>query len=336
MVVGHLLHRGGRVDLARGIDVALIGVFRRDADAADQFDIEPPFLDQIALAVADPIVEPGRERHHDRLQPHRVDAEPTRDAREDRAVGIDHLVDRAGLHAAAAGRAARIGETITRAALDIRLPDLVAVEHHLVAERDGVARAFARAFQAAAAEGLQAEIDRLVGFERKVGGQHHRFETRPDERIEHQFADARQFAQARPQDQRDMQHVAIGIGLGARRETEFAQHLGHDAGDHRAAQIAAHRLRAGNPVVAAGAFHGVEALVDQHDDGVAVIGFEFAAVFLVREPGIARHFANAGEVGAKRIGQGLDRARIGCAITVAHQVGDRLRPRHSETVPASG
>ena len=41
---------------------------------------------------------------------------------------------------------------------------------------------------------------------------------------------------------------------------------------YRAAQIAAHRLRAGDPVVAAGAFHRVVALVDQHHHRIAVIG----------------------------------------------------------------
>ena len=58
------------------------------------------------------------------------------------------------------------------------------------------------------AEILQAEIDRLVRFQREIGGQHHRLEARADEGIEHQFADARQLAQARPQDERDVQHVA--------------------------------------------------------------------------------------------------------------------------------
>ena len=121
-----------------------------------------------------------------------------------------------------------------------------------------------------------------------------------------------------------MQHVAVGIGLRARREAELAQQFGHDAGHHRAAQIAAHRLRAGDPVVAARALHGVEALVDQHHHRGAVIGLDLLAVFLVREPGVARDLADAGQVGAECVGQRLDGVGVGLRFAIARAVGRRL------------
>ena len=98
-----------------------------------------------------------------------------------------------------------------------------------------------------------------------------------------------------------MQDVAVGIGLGAGRESELTEKVRHHAGDLRAALIPAHGLGAGNPVVAARPFHRVEALVDQHHDGILVIHLDFGAVVLVGIPGIARDFADPGQVGAQEI-----------------------------------
>ena len=147
--------------------------------------------------------------------------------------------------------------------------------------RDRIARAFAVAFVAGTAEFLQAEIDWLVDLERHVGGQNHRLEPWPDKRIEHQFANTAHLAQTRPQGERDMQHIARRVGLRPRRKAVTAQHLTHDPGYFRAAQIAAHGLHAGHPVITAGTFHSLVALIDQHHDGVFVIHLDRRAVFLV-------------------------------------------------------
>ncbi len=139
--------------------------WRVDRDAADDLVVEPPFF-RTGCACRCRSSRRTRWRSAPSAASATCALTPNQLAMRvsKRAVGVDHLVDRAGLHAAPAGRAARIGEAIARAALDVRLPHLVAVEHHLVAERNGVAGAFARAFQAVAAESLQAEIDRPVGL----------------------------------------------------------------------------------------------------------------------------------------------------------------------------
>ena len=116
-----------------------------------------------------------------------------------------------------------------------------------------------------------------------------------------------------------MQHVAVGVGLRAGREAFAAQNLGHHARDLGAAQVGAHRLGARDPVVAAGAFHGLEALVDQDHDSVTMIGLDERAADLVREPGIAGYFADPGDVGAEVVGERLDGAGIG------HSVGETGR-----------
>ena len=99
---------------------------------------------------------------HQGLQEHGVDAEPARAPGEQWAVGVDHLVQGARLHAPPAGRTLGVRQPVARAAFHVRLPDLVAVEHHLVAPRDRVAGALAGALPAVVAEILEAEIDRLV------------------------------------------------------------------------------------------------------------------------------------------------------------------------------
>src|SRR5665647_587298 len=123
-----------------------------------------------------------------------------------------------------------------------------------------------------AAEILQAEIDRLVDLHGEIRCHHHRLESWPDEGIEHQFADATEFSKSGPKDERELKHVAVCISLRAGEKTVSAQKFGHEAGDLCAAQVAAHRLSPGNPVIPTCAFHGVVALVDQHNNGIAVIG----------------------------------------------------------------
>ena len=84
-------------------------------------------------------------------------------------------------------------------------------------------------------------------------------------------------------------------------------------------------MGAGNPVVAAGSLHRVEALVDQHHHGVFVIGLDLFAVRLVRIPGVARHLADAGDVGAEEIGERFQRPGICLGVLEAAGVdlGDR-------------
>ena len=138
-----------------------------------------------------------------------------------------------------------------------------------------------------------------------------------------------------------MQHIAVGIGLRAGGKAFGAQKLAHDSGNFGAAQVAAHGLRPGDPVVAAGALHCVVALINQHHDRVAMRGLDRRAFFLVREPGIARDFADAGEIGAERIGQRFDRLGIGrrigrkrlillrhLAVLKRHHAAEDLQKRH--------
>src|SRR5882757_11580246 len=100
-------------------------------------------------------------------------------------------VPRAHLHAAAARRALRLGYTVFCAFLNISLPDLVPIEHHLRAEGDGVARALASAFETLRAEVLQPEVDWLVDFHRQVRREYHGFRTRADEGIQQRVSDPR-------------------------------------------------------------------------------------------------------------------------------------------------
>src|SRR5665811_574127 len=119
--------------------------FGRDRDTADEFVVEPPFLDWIAHAVTEAVVQPRRDRHQYRLDPLDVDPEPVCRTRQQSAVGVYDLVDRAGLHAATAGRAFRGGHAVARAPLHVRLQYFVAVEHHLVAQWTRAASTIARA-----------------------------------------------------------------------------------------------------------------------------------------------------------------------------------------------
>ena len=68
-----------------------------------------------------------------------------------------------------------------------------------------------------------------------------------------------------------------------------------------------------------------------------MIGRDLAAVLLVREPGIARDLADAGQVGAERVGQRLD-ARRALAVGVAVVARGRRRApaRRPGTAPARG
>ena len=289
------------IDMATQPEIAPIGRPGRDRHAVDEFVVKPPFLGGIALAVTQFVVQPGGDGNHQRLERHRIDTEPARQPRQQRPIQVHHLVQRAGLHAAPARRALGIGQAIPRTALRVDLPHFVGVEHHLVPPRNGIAGAFPGAFPAIAAEILQLEIDGLVDLHGKIGGKCNGLEPRSHERVEHQFTDAAEFAESCPEDQGDMQDIAVGIGLRAGREPDTAQQLGHHAGDLRAAEIAAHGLGARNPVVAAGALHRVESLVDEHDHGVAMVPIDRAPVFLVRVPGILRHFADPGEVGAEKV-----------------------------------
>ena len=108
-----------------------------------------------------------------------------------------------------------VRDAITCALFHVRLPHLVTVEHDLVAERDRSDRAFTRAFRTLRAKILQPEVDRLIDGKRHVRGNDAGLETRADKRIQHQFADAAEFAESGPQDQRDVQYVLVHDAMAA-------------------------------------------------------------------------------------------------------------------------
>ncbi len=111
-----------------------------------------------------------------------------------------------------------------------------------------------------------------------------------------------------------MQNVAVRIGLGTRGHPFGAQELGHHPGDFRTANVAPHGLRAGYPVVAAGALHGVEALVDEHYHGKAVVGLDGCSIYLMGVPGIGRDLADADEIRTQVVAERLQRPGVGARV----------------------
>ena len=299
---------------ARQVDVALIDAGHRvDRDTAHHFEIEPPALERIARAVAIEIVLVG-----DRFgKLGMLDRQPHEFFRFDRVLAIP----RTHFHAAPAGRTLHVGDAILGAFLDVSLPDLVAVEHHLGAEGNGVAGALARALAAAFAKILQPEIDRQVDRHRQVGGEHHRFRARPDKWVEDGVTDAADLAQARHQDRRVVNQLRVRVGVRAGGVAHAPAMRGHQAGDFRATHVGAHRLRGGDPVIARSAFHGLVALVEQHNHRIVVVCSDrlaFDLVVRVIHPG--RGAAYAYKIGAEEIAQCLD--GVGVALRVGQIATD--------------
>ncbi len=179
----------------------------------------------------------------------------------------------------------------------------------------------------------------LSKIHRQVGGDRAALQPRAEEGVEDDLADAADLAQARQQQQRRLQHVAVEHRVHPRRIAQAADLLGDDAAEQREAQVGAHALRDRDPVVAAGAFHRLVALVEQQVDGVGVIRRQLVAAGIVRIPGPLGHGAQAHRVDTQvirrrlqvvGIAPGVVRARRNRAAGVAElqqQQGAERAPR---------
>ena len=144
---------------------------------------------------------------------------------------------------------------------------------------------------------------------RQVGGDAAALQARAEEGVEDDLADAADLAQARQQQQRRLQHVAVEHRVHPRAVAQAADLLADDAAEQRKAQVGAHALRHADPVVAAGAFHGLVALVEQQVHRVGVVGRQRVAAGVVRVVGPFGHGAQAHRVDAQVVGRGLEVVR---------------------------
>ena len=109
-------------------------------------------------------------------------------------------------------------ESGTRRTLHIRLPYLEPIKHEPLSPNEIVShRHSPGAFQALPENLLESEIDRLVDFQQRHRGQHHRFESGPDERVEHKLTDSGPNSpKPGPKDQRNTQYIAVRVRLRTR------------------------------------------------------------------------------------------------------------------------
>ena len=203
------VHRlGRRVELARGFAL----------------DVPPPLFDRVQTALADLVIQLGQQR----CGGGDVGGGPAEGGLGEQPF----KVPRAGLHAASAHRAALVGDPVGGAFLAVGFPDFIAVEHLLRPGGDRPRGAFAGAFVAGFAELLQAKVDGLFMGNGQGGGDHAGFQARAEEGIEDHFADARDFAQAREQQERRLQYVAIHHRMRFGGMAKVAQVLRHHAAQH--------------------------------------------------------------------------------------------------------
>ena len=271
--------------------------------------VPPPLLERVDAPVADLVVQVR--------QPLAREGKVHGHPQERLFLHHPFQVERTGLHAAPAHGTGLVDDPVAGTLLHVRLPHLVAVEHDLVAEGDGRARALPGALLALIAEVLQAEVDGPVGLQRHVGGDDPGLEARADEGVEHQLPYAAQFAEAGKQDQGNVEHVLVHDAVAAGGKTEPADVFADDAADQLRPHVGAHALCAADPVVPAGAFHGLVTLVHQDGDSVLVIGLDLAAVGVMRVPGVVRDLADADHVRPHVVQGGLHRVRVVLWIVVA-------------------
>ena len=281
--------------------------------AAIEFDVPPPLLDRIDLSAAQTVVQRG--------QPSRLSRKPHRDPAECRFREQAFEVPGAGLHAPPAHAAAGIGDPVTRALLGIGLPDLVAVVHQLGARGDRARRALARALVAGFAESLQAEVDRAVEHHRHVGGDGTGLQPGAQVGVEDHLPDTADFTQARQQQQRRLQYLAVEHRVHTGRVAEPADLLGDHAAEHREPQVRPHALRHRDPVVAARAFHGLVTLIVEHADRMGVIRHQFHALRIVRIPGPIRDRAKADRIATEEVARGLQVVRVALRIVATGRNG---------------
>ena len=266
-----ILGQGPAVDRVSG---------RRIGAFIDHFQVPPPGLDRVDLPVIQPVIQLGQGSG----SAGQVAGQPAK-----RRLGKQPFqVPWAGLHAAPAHGAAILCNPVGQAFLAVGFPDLIAVEHQFRAGRDRARGAFTRAFVAGFAKPLQSEVNRTVMRHRHVGGHHARFQPWSQKRVQDHLANAADLAQTRQQQQRRIQHFVIHHAVHPRGVTQIAQMRAQHTANQREPQIGAHRLGAGDPVIAGCALHGLEPLIDDDRNRVVMIRFDRVAGGIVAVIGIVR------------------------------------------------
>ena len=114
-----------------------------------------------------------------------------------------------------------------------------------------------------------------------------------------------------------MQDILIHDAVAPGRIAQGTDVAADYAADELGPQVGPHALRAADPVIAAGPFHGLVALVDQDGDAVFMVGLELRAIEVMGIPGVLRQFADAHQVGAQVVKGGLDRGGVAFGIVGA-------------------
>ncbi len=125
------------------------------------------------------------------------------------------------------------------------------------------------------------------------------------------------------QQKRRMQHLVVHHRMNACGIAQIAHMLGQHAAQKREAQVGAHGLRAGDPVVAGCALHRLVALVDDHGNGVVVVGCDGRAGCVVAVVGPVGAGRQAHGIDAQEIERGFDIGGVvfGCVLyRIAHRL----------------
>ncbi len=274
-------------------------------------DIPPPLLGRIDPTAVEPVVEASdpfcRRRHiHRRPAKWRLAHEASE-------------VPRASLHAAPTHGSGHVGHAVARAFLDIGLPDLISVEHHLRPCGDRAGRAFARALVAGAAEVLKTEVNRLVFHHREFRGEDAGLLSRAQKRIEDDISDTADLSEPCEQHEGRLDHVAVCRGVRGRAEAEVAKVLADDSTYQASSHVGAHRLSAGDPIVARCPLHRLIPLVDHDGDRARVGHRHFRSVLPVRVPNPCWGARNAGEIGTEKMHRCFDQVGVALRVLVARR-----------------
>ena len=163
-----------------------------------------------------------------------------------------------------------------------------------------------------APEVLEPEVDRPVVDHRHRGGDRPGLEPWAQIGIENDVADPAHLAETGQKQQRRLEDIALHGGMDARRIAQTADLLADHTAEKGKSQIGAHRLRHGDPVVPARALHRLMALIEEHGDGVVVIGLELFARAVV---GVVDPIGCAGEP------DGVGREEVACRLDVVGVAG---------------
>ena len=92
---------------------------------------------------------------------------------------------------------------------------------------------------------------------------------------------------------------------------------GQHATDQGVAQIGPHRLRAADPVIAAGAFHGVEALINHDRNRLIVVGYDLLPAGVVAVVAPLGTAGDAHGIRAEPVGGCLDQRGVAFGVIIA-------------------